>query len=387
MIANKLLNALSGGTLPRLLPGLLLAVGVMLSSMFLTDYLGGWLKSLLNLTHSPVSMFLLAIIVGIVVRNIAGLPPVFEAGIRFGMSRLLRLGVILMGIRLSVVAVAKIGAVAVIVTSLCVFFGIVLSLLLSRYFGINPRLGGLIAAGTSICGVTAIIATSPVIEAKEEETAYAISIVTIFGLVATAAYPYLVELFFGFNTAQAGIFIGTAVHDTSQVTGAALIYDQLWRPKVISDIAITTKLVRNTFLVLVVPILGIFYSRRRSESIERAPRAGLLNYFPLFVLGFVAMAGFRSAGDILVAGESGRFLFWGPESWVSFWHAIKDAATYLLAIALAAVGLNTDLRKLARLSLRPFIVGLAASTGVALISFLLVSILGSAISGWLTTGA
>jgi uncharacterized integral membrane protein (TIGR00698 family) len=367
----------------RLLPGLLLAVSVMLSSIFLTDYFSDWLTSAFNLTHSPVSMFLLAIIAGIAVRNLIHLPAIFDVGIKFCMARLLRLGIIFMGIRLSIVAVAKIGAVAVIVTSLCVFFGIVLSLLLARLFGVNNRLAGLIAAGTSICGVSAIVATSPVIDAKEEETAYAISIVTIFGLVAVAAYPYLVELLFGFNIAQAGIFIGTAVHDTSQVTGAALIYDQLWRPKTIADIAITTKLVRNTFLVLVVPILGFFYSRQKSESAEATPKAGLLKYFPVFVLGFIAMAVFRSIGDILVSGDSGQFLFWSAESWNTFCGMVKDAATYLLAVAIAAVGLNTNIRKLAKLSFSPLLAGLAAATAVALISFTLVSILGPMLSNWL----
>lgn len=386
MKMNRILKATIGTDKPfSILPGLLLAVAVMLASIFLTDYLGDWLKSAFNLTHSPVSMFLLAIVLGIAIRNIIPLPPSFEAGIKFCMAKLLRLGIILMGIRLSIIAVAKIGAVAVIVTTLCVFFGIVLSLLLARLFGVNNRLAGLIAAGTSICGVSAIVATSPVIDAKEEETAYAISIVTIFGLVAVAAYPYLVELIFGFNVAQAGIFIGTAVHDTSQVTGAALIYDQLWRPKTIADIAITTKLVRNTFLVLVVPILGFFYSRQKSEAAESTPKAGLLKYFPVFVLGFIAMAVFRSIGDILVAGDSGQFLFWSAESWSTFCGMVKDGATYLLATAIAAVGLNTNIRKLAKLSFSPLLAGLAAATAVALISFTLVSLLGPMLSNWLAS--
>ena len=324
-------------------------------------------------------------------RNIIKFPKIFEPGFKFCVAKLLRLGIIFLGIRLSILAIAKIGLVAVIVVVICITSGIVLVSLFARAFKVSNRLGTLIAAGTAICGVSAIVATAPTIGAKEEETAYAISTITIFGLVATLVYPYLAELVLKLNLGQAGIFLGTAVHDTSQVTGAAFIYDQIWNREV-SKIAITTKLVRNTFMMAVIPILSVMYARRNSmdQATDGVPSAvkkvNVLKLFPTFVLGFLAFAIFRSIGDVFAGGQSGRFLFWGsPESWSSFYSVVAEAATYLLSIAIAAAGLSTQFSKLKQLTLKPFLIGLLAAVSVGLISFILVQILRGPINALLPT--
>jgi uncharacterized integral membrane protein (TIGR00698 family) len=352
------------------------ALAVMLLSLLAARYLGQFFKAQLNLQSSPVSTFLLAIILGMILRNVIKFPKIFEPGFKFCVAKLLRLGIIFLGIRLSILAVVKIGLVAVIVVVVCITAGIVLASLYARIFKVSSRLGTLIAAGTAICGVSAIVATAPTIGAKEEETAYAISTITIFGLLATLVYPYITELVLKLNLGQAGIFLGTAVHDTSQVTGAAFIYDQIWNREV-SRIAITTKLVRNTFMMAVIPILSVMYAKRQNaETGEAAGKVKVLKLFPTFVLGFLAFAIFRSIGDGFTGGQSGRFLFWGsPESWNSFVSVVKDAATYLLSIAIAAAGLSTQFSKLKQLTIKPFLIGLLAAVSVGLISFILVQIL------------
>ncbi len=386
---KKILTTLFGTEkVLTVIPGALTAIAVMLLSLLAAKYLGEFFKAQLNLHQSPVSTFLLAIILGMLLRNIIKFPKIFEPGFKFCVAKLLRLGIIFLGIRLSILAVVKIGLVAVIVVVICITSGIVLVSLFARVFKVSSRLGTLIAAGTAICGVSAIVATAPTIGAKEEETAYAISTITIFGLVATLVYPYLTELVLKLNLGQAGIFLGTAVHDTSQVTGAAFIYDQIWNREV-SKIAITTKLVRNTFMMAVIPILSVMYARRKgadtdpADGVESpagvaatAKRVNVLKLFPTFVLGFLAFAIFRSIGDVFTAGESGRFLFWGsPESWASFYSGIKEAATYLLSIAIAAAGLSTQFSKLKQLTIKPFLIGLLAAVSVGLISYILVQIL------------
>jgi uncharacterized membrane protein YadS len=330
---KKLLKNLFGTEkVLTVIPGTLVAVAVMLLSLLAAKYLGELFKAHFNLQSSPVSTFLLAIILGILLRNIIRFPKIFEPGFKFCVAKLLRLGIIFLGIRLSILAIAKIGLVAVIVVVICITAGIVLASLYARIFKVSNRLGTLIAAGTAICGVSAIVATAPTIGAKEEETAYAISTITIFGLLATLLYPYIAELVLRLNLGQAGIFLGTAVHDTSQVTGAAFI--------------------------------------------APAGKVNVLKLFPTFVLGFLAFAIFRSIGDAFTAGQSGRFLFWGsPESWASFYSGIKEAATYLLSIAIAAAGLSTQFSKLKQLTIKPFLIGLLAAVSVGLISFILVQIL------------
>jgi uncharacterized integral membrane protein (TIGR00698 family) len=389
---KKILNTLFGTEkVLTVIPGALTAIAVMLLSLLAAKYLGEFFKAQLNLHQSPVSTFLLAIILGMLLRNIIKFPKIFEPGFKFCVAKLLRLGIIFLGIRLSILAIAKIGLVAVIVVVICITSGIVLVSLFARAFKVSNRLGTLIAAGTAICGVSAIVATAPTIGAKEEETAYAISTITIFGLVATLVYPYLAELVLKLSLGQAGIFLGTAVHDTSQVTGAAFIYDQIWNREV-SKIAITTKLVRNTFMMAVIPILSVMYARRNSmdQATDGAPSAvkkvNVLKLFPTFVLGFLAFAIFRSIGDVFAGGQSGRFLFWGsPESWSSFYSVVAEAATYLLSIAIAAAGLSTQFSKLKQLTLKPFLIGLLAAVSVGLISFILVQILRGPINALLPT--
>jgi uncharacterized integral membrane protein (TIGR00698 family) len=268
----RLTNALLGTDEPlELLPGTLFAVAVTAVSFLFAELLGTGLARWFDLDHSPVSTFLIAIVLGMIVKNAAPLPGGVEPGFRFCVSRVLRAGIILLGIRLSLVAVLRIGVVAAFIVVICIVTAILVTGLLSRWFGVSGRLGTLIAAGTSICGVSAVVAVSPAIGAREEETSYAISTITVFGVLATLLYPYLAELAMGLSTAQAGLFLGTAVHDTSQVTGAAFIYDQVWGRNV-SRIAITTKLVRNTLMVLVIPLLSIAYARQAAAG--DGPEAG-----------------------------------------------------------------------------------------------------------------
>jgi uncharacterized integral membrane protein (TIGR00698 family) len=397
---KKILKTLFGTEkVLTVIPGTAVAVAVMLLSLLAARYLGAFFKAQFNLHSSPVSTFLLAIILGMLLRNIIKFPKIFEPGFKFCVAKLLRLGIIFLGIRLSILAVAKIGLVAVIVVVICITSGIVLASLYARIFKVSKRLGTLIAAGTAICGVSAIVATAPTIGAKEEETAYAISTITIFGLVATILYPYIAELVLRLNLGQAGIFLGTAVHDTSQVTGAAFIYDQIWNREV-SKIAITTKLVRNTFMMAVIPILSVMYARQNSAGVPAtaatnptasgdpagAKRVNVLKLFPTFVLGFLAFAIFRSIGDAFAAGQSGRFLFWGtPESWTAFYSGVKETATYLLSIAIAAAGLSTLFSRLKQLTIKPFLIGLLAAVSVGLISFILVQLLRGPINALLPT--
>jgi len=277
----------------------------------------------------------------------------------------------------------------VVVVVACISAGIIITTTISRFLHVRPRLGTLIAAGTAICGISAIVATAPAIGASDEETAYAVSTITIFGLVATLLYPYLTELVLHLNLGQAGLFLGTAVHDTSQVTGAAYIYDQVWSRSV-SEIAITTKLVRNTFMVLVIPLLSFLYSRQNSQTKvlqgrnSTGQKISIHKMFPMFVLGFLGFAVIRSVGDLLAAGESsGGSIWFSIDSWLAFYTAVRQIATSLLLTAVAATGLSTRFSRLKELTFKPFLVGLIAATSVGVVSYILVRILSRPISNLL----
>src|SRR5207237_8387859 len=157
------------------------------------------------------------------------------------------------------------------------------------------RLAALIAVGTGVCGVIAIVAAAAAIEAEDDEVSYAVACVTLFGLVALFAYPFLAFWALGGDPRLAGVFLGTAIHDTAQVAGAGLSYQQqLAAPEALTAAAVT-KLVRNTCMAAVIPLMAVLYLR---SAKGKKARLGWHQAVPGFVLAFVAAAGLRTLGDL-----------------------------------------------------------------------------------------
>ena len=352
----------------KVFPGIALAVFVtILASSFhdLSEHLFPFVKS------NPISTVTIAIVFGMIIRNIFLMPDIFQYGIKFCLVQVLRLGIVLLGIRLSILAAMKIGIMAFGIVLACIGTAVLVAGFLAKKMHLGVRLGALIAVGTSICGVTAIVATGPLINAEEEKVSYAVSTITIFGTLAMFIYPYVIPFLTGFDTVLSGIFLGTAVHDTSQVASAGLIYDSLWNHGsgiTATDTAIVTKLVRNTMMIWVIPVIGYLTVKKLQG------RDGTQDYkfkrfaVPGFVLGFLAMVLVRTVGDYLIIDK--QMLAFIPWEWVVT--NVKSAATNLLLLAVAGIGLNTDLRKLTRLGPKPFFVGLATMLTVGAVSFFLI---------------
>lgn len=348
----------------HILPGLLLALILALAGQYLSELIG---VSLLGLANSPISAIMLAIILGIVVRNSLHLPAFLLPGIRFGLVRVLRLGIVLLGIRLSLGEVGLIG-----LQSLPVIAGSVVSALLIVTFigvkaGLSARLGTLIAVGTSICGATAIVATAPAIAARDEEVAYSVACVTLFGLAAMLVYPFAAHYIFSADPFAVGLFLGTAVHETAQVAGAGLVYQEYYSSPEALNVATVTKLVRNLSMVLIIPLMSIAY-HRQSEGSAAAP--AWWRMIPLFVVGFAAMSLVRTLGDLFIPG-----LAWvDTGDWQWLIAAIKQLAELCLAVAMASVGLGTSIRELKKTGPRPLVVGLLSALLVGAVSILLIGI-------------
>ncbi|NRB71587.1 MAG: putative sulfate exporter family transporter, partial [Xanthomonadales bacterium] len=245
-------------------PGVLLALLLALLGHALADWLG---KDLMDMPKSPISPIMMAILLGMLLRNTLGLPAWADAGVRFSLVRLLRLGIVLLGIRLGLGQAGTIGLQALPVIIGCVAAALVLVTWLSKRLGLSARLGTLIATGTGICGATAIVALSPTIRARDDETAYAIACITVFGVAAMLAYPFLAHWFFAGDALKAGLFLGTSVHETAQVAGAGLVYQELYSSQQALDTATVTKLVRNLGMLVVIPLLGFLYQRQASDSV------------------------------------------------------------------------------------------------------------------------
>ncbi|MEQ8676152.1 MAG: putative sulfate exporter family transporter [Aggregatilineales bacterium] len=354
-----------------LIPGIILTGIVAWLGIQSSEWVG---TELLGFDKSPVSGIMMAIIIGLVIGNVVNLPPLFKPGITFSLKSLLKLGIILLGIRLSLGDVVEVGLVGLPVIILCVTGGLIVARALSKRLGLSDRLGTLIAIGTSICGATAIVATGPILDAKEEEITYAIANITVFGIIAMFAYPYLAHALFPTNDLGAGLFLGTAIHETAQVAGAGLIYSELYDNPDVLNTATVTKLVRNVFMIAVIPFMAYDYQKRRNLA-EQKP-LNLMTLFPMFILGFLLMAFFRTIGDATLDSGGNAFGLLDANVWKDVTDSIKQAAENLLAIAMAGVGLGTSLRQLRNLGIKPFYVGFASAVIVAGLSLSALFVLG-----------
>jgi uncharacterized integral membrane protein (TIGR00698 family) len=366
--------------LHTLLPGLLVAALLAWASKRLCVWIG---CDLMGFAKTPISAVTAAILLGLLLNNLLPLPKLLRPGLTFAVKKVLRLGIMMLGIRLSFVDALQLGLTGVPIVVGCILGALGITALIGRWLKLPRRLATLIAVGTSICGVSAIVATGPAIEAEDEEVAYAVATITVFGILATFLYPYLAYTLFGQNAAAAGRFIGTSIHDTSQVTGAALILGDVYRLARAVEVATVTKLVRNVFMALVIPLTALYYNRRtadRDSETEGGAGPGIVKLLPFFVLGFLLFALLRSVGDagVQAGGEAGgrAFGLWDAETWAGIHGWIKTWAANLLVVALAGVGLNTSTRILRGLGLKPFLAGLAAALGVGVISYALITLMG-----------
>ena len=359
-----------------LAPGVLVAVAVMLAGVSLAEAVGQAVLASQGLTgSSPVSGVPVAIVLGLLLRNSLPLPTALTPGLKWATSTVLRAGIVLVGIRLSVFDVLRLGGAGLPVVVLAVTSGLLFVTWFNRWLGLPPRLGTLIAAGTSICGVTAIVSTAPVIDADEREVAYAVANVVAFGLLGMLTYPYLAHALLT-HSETIGLFLGTSVHDTSQVMGAALTYRQVYGDEVVLRTATVTKLTRNLFLAGVIPLLSWWHAResgtRPGASTSGSETAHWTRHVPGFVIGFLLMAVVRSVGDYSLGATGAAFGVFDAAGWSRATATVGDvwASRWLLGTAMAAVGLNTSLAVFRGVGLRPFVVGLAGALVVGLVGLI-----------------
>jgi uncharacterized integral membrane protein (TIGR00698 family) len=364
--------------IPSLLPGLILSILLAWLSIWLSDFIG---ETLLGFDRTPISAVMLAILLGLIISAVVPIPKVLEPGLGFTVKKVLRLGIILLGIRLTIFDVFRLGAYGVPIVLFCIIGALVVTTRINDWLKLPERLGALIAVGTSICGVSAIVATGPAIDARDEEVAYAVAVITIFGLVATIVYPYLANALFAAKALQAGLFLGTSIHDTSQVVGAAKAYADVFSAPRALDVATVTKLVRNVFMAVVIPFMAFYYSRRAQERGEfSGTKTSFLRLLPLFIVGFLALAAIRSLGDAGINAGGAAFGLWDSSAWEDVIDFVKSWAENLMVVALAGVGLSTNFRAFRGLGIRPFLAGLGAALAVGIVSYIAIFLLGSLVA-------
>jgi uncharacterized integral membrane protein (TIGR00698 family) len=359
---------------PKIIPGFVAATLLALLSIWLSNYIGvEWL----HFKKSPVSAVMMAILLGLIMGNIFTLPTWLKPGFTFAVKKVLRLGIILLGIRLSIFDVFKLSSYGIPIVLLCILGALFFTTRLNKWLKLPDRLGALIAVGTSICGVSAIVATGPAIDAEDEEVAYAVAVITIFGILATLVYPFLANLIFAGDPTKVGLFLGTSVHDTSQVTGSALVYVDVFNLPKALDVATVTKLVRNVFMAAVIPFMAFYYARKEQRNEEVVgSKMNFAKLIPQFVMGFLLLAVIRSVGDAGINAGGNAYGLWVSDAWSDMVSFTKTLAVNVLVVALAGVGLSTNFKILKGLGIKPFVVGLGAALIVGVVSFVAISLLG-----------
>ncbi len=352
-----------------LLPGLGLACVLALIGEAVSAQIGFWTT---GTASSPISPILIAILAGLAVRNAIGLPAVYDAGLVLTIKRVLRIGVALLGIRLSLSELGRVGVFALPIVACCIATALLAVTAIGRALGVPRRLAALVAVGTAICGNTAIVATAPVIRAQQNETSYAVACITLFGLLALLIYPFLSHWIFAGDGVLRGIFLGTAIHDTAQVAGAGLLYLQQYHDPAALDTATVTKLVRNVCMVAVIPLVALAYRDETASASGGTARMALSQVVPWFVVAFVGMALLRTAGDLGSEPFGGAI---ASQTWAQVISSVSWISGWCLAVAMASVGLGTDVGRMRSLGWKPLGVGLSAAVTVGAVSVLSIHLL------------
>ena len=346
-------------------PGLALAVALATLARGTAQALALGLGGLPKLPLSPV---MCAVVLGMLWRNSVGVPAWATRGLDWAMHRLLRVGIALVGLRLTLAGATVIAATAVPVALSCLAVALLAGLLIARALAVPRRLGLLLAIGTAVCGCTAVVAVSPVIRARHAETAFAVTCVVLFGCIAMLCYPWVAWHFLAASPVHAGIFLGTAIHDTSQVIGAALIYSQQAAAPAALAAASVAKLLRNLSIAVLVPTAGWLVQRHETKAGGAAPDASATSrprppLVPFFVLAFIGFIVVRTVGDAL-SGASAPL-------WRALINSGYTASDLFLTCGMTAVGLSVSFTDMWRIGWRPLAAGFVVATLVGSCSLLL----------------
>lgn len=323
----------------RLLPGLALSIGL------------AALAFALGRALPLVGGAVLGIVLGLLVRNALAPPPSTAPGVRFSSKYLLQAAVILLGFGLDLHQVLQTGLSSLAVTLVTLSVAFLTAWALARVLKVHHVLGTLIGVGTAICGGSAIAAVAPILRPDEHDTALAMSTIFLFNLVAVLLFPPLGHLL-GLSDAGFGLWAGTAINDTSSVVAAGYHYSHA-----AGDIATVVKLARATLIIpICLALAGWQLWRARGRDGGRPDLRGIV---PWFILGFLAASALRSAGLVPAT-------LLGP---------LHLAAEFLIVLALTAIGLSADLRRMVATGARPLLLGLGTWFAVAASSLLVQALL------------
>lgn len=332
----------------RLVPGILLLALVGYAGKFLEKFLNTYAKAH-HWTFPNIEYVLWAIVIGLAISNLLTVPKVFQAGIAT-YEFWLKVGIVLLGSRFVLADILKLGGISLALVVVEISLSLLLMHFLGRVFRLSPKLTSLLAVGSSICGVSAIIAAKGAIDADDEDSTFAISAILALGALALFTFPLIGHSVHMGDTGF-GLWSGLGVDNTAEATATGALYSDA-----AGKVAVLAKTARNAMIGFVVLAYAIYWAKRGQAGSVGNKAAFLWNKFPKFVLGFLLIS-------LLVSLHTFKKDQVGSLGNLSRW-------AFLLTFA--GVGLRTNLREMSKQGLRPFIVGALGEVVIAALTFGLV---------------
>lgn len=288
----------------------------------------------------------------------------FNAGIKFTSKNILQYAVILLGFGMNLKVVLQTGKQSIPIIILTIATSLIVAFLLFKFGKIPANISTLIDIGSSICGGSAIAATAPVICADDDEVAQAMSVIFFFNLLAALLFPTLGGML-GFSTTSGeafGIFAGTAVNDTSSVTATASTWDALYNlGSQTLDKAVTVKLTRILAIIPITLFLAFYNAKKENKSSEES--VSIKSIFPFFILYFILAS--------IITTACSHF---GVES--TFFEPFKVLSKFFIIMAMAAIGLNTNVIKLIKSGGKPLLLGFSCWICITIVTLISQRLLG-----------
>lgn len=363
-------SSISSVVKSSILPGIVLSASTAAVGFSLADVVS-------SAAGMPLSGIPVSILLGMTINNTLGVSKMFQSGVTYSTKTILQGGIVAVAAKLSFVELMTTGSAGLPVVVASVGAGLTLIPMAGRLAGLPREMSLLLTAGTSICGVTAITALAPAINANNRDIAVAVANTVAFGTIGMITYPYLFHALCH-SSEHVGMCLGVAIHDTSQVLGAAMSYNETFGDDVALKTAAITKLTRNLGLAFAIPGLTYAHAIEQQSKQQETNTEGIIGdsisglntfqkYVPPFLVAFVGMSCLRSTGDLFL-DEEHLELFQQTMGFIG-----SDISKYALGTAMAGVGLSTSVSSLKGVGWKPFAVGGAGALTVGGIGFTVAS--------------
>lgn len=340
-------------------PGILICTVIAAIATFLSGLELGSVS--FDVVGAPVFAILIGMLVTLVKADLAP-SETFKDGIKFTSKKILQYAVIILGFSLNLGTILTVGSKSLPVIVSTISTSLIMAFIMMKVLKMDSKVSTLIGVGSSICGGSAIAATAPVIGANDKEIAQSISVIFLFNVLAALIFPTLGHAI-GFGSEGFAVFAGTAVNDTSSVTAAASTAEGIFGTEGILSAAITVKLTRTLAIIPITLVLSIYRAKKESRS-EEGGSFSFKKVFPFFIIYFIIASIITTVVGVMP--ESGFTTFYMG----SFVTCMKWLAKFFIAMAMCAIGLNTNIVELVKKGGKPIIMGFTCWVSISLVSIL-----------------